>query len=115
MIVTVTNTCHIAGVGVTLNETETYTSGSGPAGIIATGGNRVRPLPYPFGHIGTLAHGGTSVLSVHLSDFRYKSVPWLPKEPGQEWTELVTKGWVTFSAAAEATSMDQEDIFANLL
>lgn len=106
MLVTVTNTS-----GVTLNALASETHGSGPSGVVATGGAKVKPLPYPFGHIGSLAAAGTKQLPMHPSDWRYKSVPWVSHEPAQEWNDLVQKGWVTLAYAAETGRRDAEELF----
>jgi hypothetical protein len=106
MLVTVTNTS-----GGDLNAPDTYTSGSGPSGIVATGGNVVDPLPYPFGHIGTLADTATKQLPMHNRDWRYKRVPWLPMEPSKEWQVMVQAGKVTLAVATETDNRDEEEIF----
>ena len=106
MLVTVTNTS-----GFDMNDLDTYTSGSGTATVVAKGGQRKNPLPYPFGHIGKLANAGTKQLPMHPRDWRYKSVPWISMEPGEEWNNLVTAGKVTLTFASQATRNDQEELF----
>ena len=108
MLMTVTNTS-----GRTLNALDEITGGTGPASLLAVGGARKDPLPYPFGHIGSLANAAASVLPMHTRDWRYKSVPWLPQEPSIEWQQLVQAGTVTMAAATETDATDEEDIFVD--
>jgi len=113
LIVTLTNTS-----GVTLNaldsvDTTTFYSTPSVAGLQATGGGVVKPLPYPFDRIGSLANSATKVLSMHTADWLYKAVPWLPETPAMQWNVLVQKGWVTLGIAAESTSQDQFDAFVH--
>ena len=108
MVVTLTNVSALS-----INYADTYTSGSGPSGIVAVGGNRVTPLPYPFGHVGTVLSMGTSVMPVHVADFRYKPVPWLPTEPASDWQFLVQAGIVTLGVAVEVAYTDVEDLFTH--
>lgn len=105
MLVTITNTS-----GRILNAADVHDGGSG-----AVGGERKDPLPYPFGHIGSLAIAGTRQLSMRGKDWRYKSVPWLAMEPSEEWNILVQRGDVTMAFAAEATVRDQEELSKNTL
>lgn len=111
MLVTVTNTA-----GVALNSLDSVDTASAfgdmpsTAGLVATGGGRLRPLPYPFSHI-ELAAAGSKQLPMNARDWRYKPVPWVPTEPAQDWLVLIQKGWVTVATAAEATSADPEDLF----
>jgi hypothetical protein len=108
MLVTVTNTS-----GGDLNALDEIDLGSsGTSGGTATGGARKDPLPYPFGHIGTLGDTLTSVLPMRERDFTHKAVPWLPMEPAQEWQTLIQAGKVTFAIAAEsilAATQDAEE------
>ncbi len=106
MLVTVTNTS-----GGDLNKLDEITGGSGPASLLAVGGSRKNPLPYPFGHIGTLGNGANRQLPMHNRDWRYKSVPWLPQEPSTEWQTLVQAGKVTFAVVTETDETNLEDIF----
>lgn len=110
MLVTVTNV-----TSRTINKLEELTGGTGPAALLAVGGNRLDPLPYPFGHIGSLAASGTKQLPMHARDWRYKSVPWLPQEPSIEWQQLVQAGVVTLTLAAETDNRSQEDLFVAAL
>lgn len=110
MIVTVTNTS-----GGDLNKLDEITGGTGTASLLAVGGARKDPLPYPFGHIGTLADSAAKVLPMHNRDWRYKSVPWLPQEPSIEWQQLVQAGKVTIGVAAETNAVDEEDLFVAAL
>jgi hypothetical protein len=77
----------------------------GGAGVSpdAQGGSVFMPLPYPFSHVTLGANGGGSdskTLPVHVEDFQYKSVPWLPMEPSREWAALLQKGIVSVSFGA---------------
>lgn len=103
MIITVTNTS-----GVTLNDLDALTGGSGPSALNAVGGARKFPLPYPFGHIGALAAAGTKILAVKPRDFRKRNAA-ETLEPGEEWNQLVQAGRVTFAVAAESTNRDIEE------
>jgi hypothetical protein len=93
-----------------MNDLDVHDGGSG-----ATGGARKYPLPYPFGHIGALAAAGTKQLPMHPSDWRYKSVPWVPFEPKDQWNGLVAAGKVTLAVAAEANRTDNEELFIDLI
>jgi hypothetical protein len=108
MLVTVTNTS-----GHDINYADTITEGSGPSGIVATGGNVRYPLPHPFGHIGTLADTIAKQLPMHNRDWRFKRVPWLPHEPSVEWQQLVQAGIVTLAVATETANRDEEEIYIN--
>jgi hypothetical protein len=103
MLVTVTNTS-----GGTINNL--ITGGSGVSSD-AVGGSKNTPLPYPFGHIGSLANGANKQLPMHPADWRYKSVPWLPMEPATEWNQLVQAGKVTMAFADQASVKDQEEAY----
>ena len=110
MIVTVTNTS-----GGDLNALDSISGGVGTSALLAVGGARKDPLPYPFGHIGDLANAGTSVLPVHSADFRHGAGAGnaqmgrgLPMREG--WNLLVQAGTVTFAAAAQADAVDVEDV-----
>jgi len=110
MLVTVTNTS-----GRTINTADTLTGGVGPSALLAVGGNRIDPLPYPFAHIGELADAGTKQLPMHDRDWRYKAVPWLTQEPSIEWQQLVQGDIVTLILAAETGNRSQEDLFVAAL
>lgn len=101
MLVTVTNTS-----GGTINNLIT-----GGAGVSAdaVGGSKNKPLPYPFGHIGSLAAAGTKQLPMHPADWRYKAVPGLTFEPATEWNQLVQAGVVTLTIADQTTVADSEE------
>jgi len=115
MLTTITNTTNTVGLpSRTINDLDHYTTlGSGPSVTDATGGARKDALPYPFGHIGALAAGATKQLPMHPRDWRYKSVPWLPFESGEEWQTLVQRGVVSMAFAAETGRRDQEELFIN--
>jgi hypothetical protein len=99
----------------TINKLETLTGGTGTSALLATGGNRTDPLPYPFGHIGELLAAGTKQLPMHDRDWRYRSVPGLTQEPSIEWQQLVQAGVVTLTLAAETGNRSQEDLFVAFL
>jgi hypothetical protein len=109
MLVTVTNaSAH------KINYLDTITGGSGTAALVATGGQRLYPLPYPFGHIGELAAAGTKQLPMNARDWRHRSVlNGSPMDASVEWQMLVQAGVVTLAVAAEATGINQEDLFLN--
>jgi len=106
MLATVENTS-----GHAINYLDTITGGAGPATLLATGGQRKYPLPYPFGHIGELADTATKQLPMHNRDWRHKPVPWLPMEPSIEWQQLVQAGIVTLTFATETGNRDEEEIY----
>lgn len=105
MIVTITNTS-----GVTLNDLDSISHGSGPSALLATGGQRKYPLPYPFGHIGALANSGTKVLAMKPRDFAKRNAA-ETFDAGEEWNILVQSGKVTFAIAAESPNRDVEEEF----
>lgn len=107
MLVTVTNV-----TAATINDLDSISGGTGPSSLLATGGARKTPLPYPFGHIGALAASGTKQLSVHSQDMlRGGPVSYAQTlSPGQEWNQLVQGGIVTLTLAAETTSRDTFDL-----
>ena len=114
MLMTVTNTS-----GRTLNALDEITGGTGPASLLAVGGARKDPLPYPFGHIGALANSGTYVASMMQSDFRYKRVYWLTMEPKDELNRMVHEGQITLAFATQNAAtgnlQDQEELAKNSL
>lgn len=89
--------------GVTINTPAVGGSGISPD---AAGGSLSYPLPYPFSHSGPLATGIARTLPVHAADFRYKSVPWLPLGPSEEWQGLVQGGIVTITFAADGNDVE---------
>lgn len=101
MLVTVTNVS-----GATINNL--ITGGSGVSSD-AVGGSKNKPLPYPFGHIGSLANSASKQLPVHPADWRTKSVPWQTFEPATEWNQLVQAGIVTVASADQALTVDTEE------
>jgi hypothetical protein len=109
MLATVTNTS-----GRTINKLDSYLGYAGGLGVSsAVGGNRTDPLPYPFGHIGELAAAGTKQLPMHPRDFRYKAVPSMPREAGEDWQVMIQAGVVTLAFAAETGRRDSEELFVN--
>jgi len=109
MLVTVTN----LSSSVSLNSLDTLTAGTiattGPATLSATGGARVRPLPYPFGHV-ELAASGSKQLGMNVRDWRHKVLPGVPMEPGEEWQQLVQGGVVSVALAVQAGQVDPESV-----
>lgn len=108
MLVTVTNTS-----GGDLNSPDTVNNNQtgGPADLLATGGNTVNPLPYPFGHIGTLADTANLQLPMHVEDWRRQHNLYRTLEPGREWDMLINKGDITFAIATETPFGSIEDEF----
>ena len=104
MIVTVTNTS-----GATLNALAVHDGGSG-----ATGGARKDPLPYPFGHIGSLADGASKSLPMHTADW-LRPVHQSTLSPREEWNQLVQAGKVTLAVAAQADAQDAQDAFVGVV
>ena len=80
----------------------------------AVGGSKSYPLPFPFGHIGTLAASGTKQLPMHPGDWHHKPVPWLPQAPATEWNQLVQAGIVTLTVAAQTGVRDSEENFIHV-
>ena len=109
MIATVTNP--IAN-NQEVNALEVIDTGAslGTARIYATGGNRIRSLPFPFKHV-VLAAGASSVLPMRPSDFRHKEPYTLDKDASSLWQSIVQHGVVTFSQAAQATVNGVEEQF----
>jgi hypothetical protein len=77
----------------------------------AVGGSKSFPLPFPFGHIGSLAASASKQLPMHPGDWHHKSVPWLPQSPATEWNQLVAAGIVTVAVALQAGVADNEEKF----
>lgn len=105
MLVTITNTS-----GAEMNALDSISHGSGPSALLATGGARKNPLPYPFAHIGALAAAGTKQLPMKPRDFGKRHVA-ETLDVGEEWNQLIQAGKVTFAIAAEATNTDAEEEF----
>lgn len=106
MLCTITN----LSASLTLNALDTYTAGSGPSGLIATGGARKLPLPYPFDWV-VLAPSGTKQTALHPRDWRYKNVPSQSQDAGELWQYLVQNGTVSMTFAAETGRRDAEELF----
>ena len=106
MIVTVTNVS-----GATINDLDSRVGSiPGPAGLLATGGARLTPLPYPFGHIGALTDTSASALSMHPRDWRRHITQMRDGfDPRGLWNDLVQRGIVTLATAAETTVAGQID------
>ena len=87
----------------------------------AFGGSKFKPLPYPFAHVTLAANTGggegadTVSLPIHVGDFQYKSVPWLPLAPSAEWQDLVQKGVIALTFykadAAEGVASVEDTAF----
>lgn len=110
MLVTVTNTS-----GGDINDLQTRVGSiPGPASLLATGGQRNNPLPYPFGHIGTLANTGTKQLAMHPRDWRHSHMQAKDGfEPSLQWQQLVQAGTVTLAYASETNRTDEEELYTN--
>lgn len=114
MLVTVTNTTNTVGLpSRTINDLDAYTTlGSGPSQTTAVGGARKEGLPYPFGHIGALAAGGTKQLPMHPRDWRHRDVfVGSSHDSGEEWQTMVQRGIVSLTIAAQTARRDQEELF----
>lgn len=96
-----------------LNDFDTLTAGTvatvGPAAMTATGGARLRPLPYPFGHV-VLAASGSKELPMNQRDWRTLPLQGVTFEPGVEWSQLVQAGTVSMAFAAQTTTVDPENL-----
>ncbi len=89
MLVTLTNTS-----GGDLNNLAL-----GPDGI-ATGGVRENALPYPFGHIGTLADTAAKQLPMHPSDLTYNRTNlYSPTFPWEHFETMIKAGQITVVVA----------------
>jgi len=86
-----------------------------PAGLVATGGNVVQPLPFPFDQVGELAANGLAgddvQRAMHPSDFRRQHNLHKPMEPREEWNQIIQAGIVTFVIASETGFTDTEETF----
>lgn len=109
MLVTVTNTS-----GGNLNAPAAITGGpSGvPWALNATGGSKEKPLPFPFGHIGTLANAGTKQLPMKLKDWDKRGgLNAGSFTAGMQWQDLVQRGFVTLTIADETANRSQHELF----
>jgi len=108
MLCTVTNLSST----LTLNDFDTTSNGSvattGVATLVATGGQRKYPLPYPFNDI-ILAPSGTKQLPMNQQDWRWKPIVGQGFEPVQEWAALISEGLVSMAFAAQTGVVDPED------
>lgn len=100
MLVTVTNTS-----GGTLNALDSYAD--------ATGGARKDPLPYPFGHIGSLANAASKQLPMHPKDlFHNPSAGHLDTLlPSEQFNQLVKANKITFAVADQAGVTATDELF----
>lgn len=91
----------------------------GEDGTSLPGGNhpeeathRNYPLPYPFGHIGTVLAAGTKQLPMHPRDWRYSRSQMMRGMPvSEDWQTLVQRKIVTLTIAAQANVREQEELF----
>lgn len=84
---------------------DVFTFGSGTSTITATGGQKLRELPYPFGHIELTENGGsadTASLVVRFRDLAYREPMGLPHKPAELWAGLVQAGTIAITMTAEA-------------
>ncbi len=108
MMITVENvTSDNYDEGFTINTLDTISGGSGPSGLLATGGARLYPLPYPFAHVGDLEDGDDVELPVNMRDFRKQNHA-ETFEPGEELNQMVARGLITVAIAADTTDSDIE-------
>lgn len=110
MIVTVQNVS-----GASINGLDAITGGPGgtPWSLNAEGGQRVKPLPYPFAHVGALANSATSIRPMHLKDLRVKKCAnGSSFDASALWQDLVQRGIVTFATADQSDHRSVEDEFA---
>ena len=114
MLVTVTNL--LARAINAADTVDTTLSGTmGVAGLIATGGAKTDPLPYPFDQVDSLAATGDPgddvERAMHVGDFRRVHVYWRALDPNDEWNQLVQAGTVSLAFAAESGRVDSEEEF----
>ena len=109
MLVTIENIS-----GAVMNNLDSLTGGSGPSALLAVGGARLNPLPYPFAHIGEFADSDTKQLAMKPRDFHKRNQA-ETFEPGEEWMQLVQAGKVTFAITAEATDTDPEEEYIDAI
>ena len=106
MLCTVTNlTLNI------LNDFDTITSPvgfSGPSSLLAVGGSRKRPLPYPFSHV-VLAASGAKELAMNQMDWNHRSVYGMAN-PSVEWNQLIQAGTVSMGFAAQTDIQSGQDL-----
>lgn len=105
MLMTVTNTSST----LSLNALDVLSGGVGVSALSATGGQRLRILPYPFGHA-VIAPSGTLQLAIHPRDWRKQNGA-VTLSPAEEWNQLVQSGMCTLSFAAETGRRDVEELF----
>lgn len=114
MLVTIQNiTATTFGTGFTINVLDALTGGSGPSGLNATGGAKLYPLPYPFGHIGSLASTATKQLVMHARDLSKGGCVSYAESmsPGEQFNQMIQQGLISFAIAAETTNRDPEEEF----
>lgn len=116
MLVSVTNLSST----LTLNALATTTNGSvattGVATLVATGGQREYPLPYPFNDIVLAPSAAFAVpLPINQQDWRHKPIVGQAFEPVQEWAALISEGLVSMTFSAQAGVVDPEDKSTNTI
>lgn len=104
MLVTITNL-----TALELNGLDSISGGVGPSAVLATGGSRLRPLPFPFGHI-VLAASGNKQLPMNFRDWQYKVSVASPMLAGEEWNQLVQSKTVSVTLAAQTDVRDPESL-----
>jgi len=88
-----------------LNDLDVFSFGSGTNSIIARGGQRKDPIPYPFGHVvfAKLGDpGDAKTLPVRPRDMAQREPFNSPLRPSEEWSGLVQGGVVSIVMTAEA-------------
>lgn len=113
MLATVTNT---SGGDLNSNVVEDLTEvdgvSMGASGAIYVGGAISDPLPFPFGHIGTLADTAASILPMHPADFRRQEDAVIESiSPRRLWLGMLQSGKVTLGQAQEVNRTDAEELF----
>ncbi len=96
-----------------INVPDELTGGVGVAALLAVGGTKSNPLPFPFQHVELAANGSSGdalQLPINPGDMRHKVVPWLTHEPREEWNMLVQAGTVTMVFANQADAVDAEEL-----
>lgn len=99
---------------LTLNAIETVIAGSGPSGLVLSGGNRTNPLPYPFNLV-TIAPSATKILPAHHRDMEYRKPSFDPQQSSEQWNQMIQAGTVTVTYAAESTNRDTDDIMIDAI
>ena len=114
MLITITNL-----TSRTINKLETIDTASylpgNPAGLVASGGNRTDPLPYPFNEVGELAAGASIQRAAHVSDMRKKNNIHGALSPAEMLQQMVNAGIISLVAASETGRTDvEEELFGTI-